>query len=372
MSARLSDALIRNLGPGAEISEVDLRVRKNGDGTATFYVRPRVNGNRPKIVVGKWPEKRLVELRDAAREALKVARATPPKLAPPRPRGPTVGQALEQYRDRRLRQTVRWENRWRELDKHVLPKLGSRPLADIRRSDVGELLDGLPVRPATTKLQTYLATSLNWCVDAGLLEASPMARMRKRCPYRPRTRVLDVNELSVLGRNLDPPGKCPFSDIVRLLTLTAQRRGEIAGLTWGQISSNRLRWEITKNGTAHEVPLVASGLQLIDRYKAKRGGDPPVFEHFCGWSRRKERLDKRSGVRDWTLHDLRRTIATHLGDLGGPGAVVLIERILNHRLGSRSGLSGVASIYQRNQFHKEAEELLASWERMLKQLGWRF
>lgn len=104
--ARLTEVQLRALAPGAEVGEVDLRLRKNNDGTATAYVRPRVGGKRPEVVLGRWPEKRLGDLRDGAREALKAAKATPPAAKEP-PRGPTLREALESYRDRRMRQNVR-------------------------------------------------------------------------------------------------------------------------------------------------------------------------------------------------------------------------------------------------------------------------
>ena len=60
---------------------------------------------------------------------------------------------------------------------------------------------------------------------------------------------------------------------------------------------------------------------------------------FSGWSRCKERLDERCGVKDWTLHDIRRSVATGMGELGVKPHIV--EAVLNHVSGARRGVAGI-------------------------------
>ena len=56
---------------------------------------------------------------------------------------------------------------------------------------------------------------------------------------------------------------------------------------------------------------------------------------FNGFSKAKAGLDKASGVKDWRLHDLRRTMATGLQKLGV--RLEVTEAVLNHVSGSRAG-----------------------------------
>jgi integrase len=75
-----------------------------------------------------------------------------------------------------------------------------------------------------------------------------------------------------------------------------------------------------------------------------------------GWSRAKQNLDDLSDVKDWRIHDLRRTVATGLQKLGV--ALVVIEAVLGHTSGSRSGVVGV---YQRHSFDAEKRAALEAW-----------
>jgi integrase len=80
------------------------------------------------------------------------------------------------------------------------------------------------------------------------------------------------------------------------------------------------------------------------------------------WAAHKLALDARPGdcVREWTLHDLRRTAATRMADLGVPPHV--IEEVLNHRSGHRGGVAG---IYNRSRYEREVKSAVAMWDRHL-------
>jgi integrase len=77
---------------------------------------------------------------------------------------------------------------------------------------------------------------------------------------------------------------------------------------------------------------------------------------ITGFSRMKERLDAASGVTDWTLHDIRRTVASGLQRLGV--RLEVTEAVLNHRSGSMAGIVGV---YQRHDYASEKRDALARW-----------
>jgi integrase len=166
----------------------------------------------------------------------------------------------------------------------------------------------------------------------------------------------------------------PFGRIVRLLTLTGQRRDEIGSLQWPEIESPEtqgkaliaLPGERTKNGRPHEVPLSTAALDVLST-QPRIAGRAFVFGEgaggFAGWSRAKGVLDKASGVSDWTLHDLRRTAATRMADLGVQPHV--IEAILNHVSGHKAGVAG---IYNRSTYANEKRAALDRWATHVRML----
>jgi integrase len=186
-----------------------------------------------------------------------------------------------------------------------------------------------------------------------------------------RDRVLTQEELAEIWRAL---GYDHVSDMIRLLVLTGQRRDEITKLRWSEIDFDKALLTLpparTKNRRTHELPLSPQALAILQRRldgAARKGNgsganDGTVFDPV-GWDLRKKKLDKvifanRGGkpMPHWTLHDLRRTCATGLAELGVLPHI--IECILNHLSGFRSGVAG---IYNRNRYLPEMRQALERW-----------
>jgi integrase len=110
------------------------------------------------------------------------------------------------------------------------------------------------------------------------------------------------------------------------------------------------------------VDVIRSVRQVVDR-------DPlfgaRVDRGFTSWAEGKRALDARLGdqVRKWTLHDLRRTVATRLCDVGIEPHVV--EQILNHQSGHKRGVVG---IYNKSKYPRAVENAVAAWDRHLRAL----
>jgi integrase len=158
-----------------------------------------------------------------------------------------------------------------------------------------------------------------------------------------------------------------------MLLLTGQRRGEVAGMTWDELDLDGRVWNIpsdrTKNGHAHIVPLSEAVIDLI-KAQTEVEGCPNVFVNKAGnkfnnYSRPKARLEELSSVTGWTLHDLRRTFATHLNDELEVRAEV-IEAALNHLSGAAK--VGVAGIYMRGSYEKERRKAMTKWANHLTAL----
>jgi len=143
-------------------------------------------------------------------------------------------------------------------------------------------------------------------------------------------------------------------------------------MRWQDVDLSSAIWtipgELTKNGKPHLVPF--SALALARLASVPRLHESFVFPargndatRFSGFSKLKAKTDQLSHVQGWTLHDLRRSAATHMGRLGVAPHVV--ERILNHEGGS---FRGVAGVYNRFQYLPEMREGLERWARHLEGL----
>ena len=187
-----------------------------------------------------------------------------------------------------------------------------------------------------------------------------------------RERVLSDAELGTLYTAAGALGE-PWGVLVRLLILTGQRRGEVAGMRWDEIDLDAAEWSLpgarTKNGQPSVVPLAPEAMALLRTVKRRKDAEL-VFEGprktaVSGFGKVKNRLDAALAqasqaadrkVAPWILHDLRRTVATGLQRLGV--RLEVTEAVLNHVSGTRSGIVGV---YQRHGWEAEKSAALRAW-----------
>ena len=115
----------------------------------------------------------------------------------------------------------------------------------------------------------------------------------------------------------------------------------------------------TKNGRQHTIPLTPTARAILAGRERAEGA---VF--YCqSWQYLKEQLDARCGVKDWTLHDLRRSAASGMASIGIAPHVV--EAVLNHVSGAKAGVAGV---YNRYDYRVEKIDALAKWDAHLSHL----
>ncbi len=237
-------------------------------------------------------------------------------------------------------------------------------LADITYDDAARKLGKFTTAGMRSHILVAARAFFNWCIKRRYISENPFAGLEKPATP-PRTRVLSDSELSRIWRaTAEPTG---FNRIVRLSLLTGQRRGEAAQLRAEYVAGAVCTFPaaITKNGREHSFPLAPMALELVGSCRTNAiyiltGTEKP----FNNYGAAKAALDKASGVTGWTLHDLRRSVATKMaGDLGI--APHVIERILNHITGT---LSPLARVYNRATFHKEMAEALTAWETRLAAL----
>ncbi len=249
----------------------------------------------------------------------------------------------------------------RLLRREIGKSWGSRSIHEITKRDVVEVITAIEQRGApiaANKTLKTLKTFLRWCVGRAVLDQSPAEGVPLPAKEISRDRVLVDDELArviIAAREMGGP----YGGIVELLALTAQRREEVTRASSEELDIKERIWTLpksrTKNGKPHIVHLSNEAIVILNR--ATKIG-PFVFsldgaKPFQEFSRAKCELDERSGVKDWRLHDLRRTCVSGMARLGIPPHVA--DKILNHQAGT---ISGVAAVYQRHDFLAERKDAL--------------
>ena len=203
----------------------------------------------------------------------------------------------------------------------------------------------------------------------GVVDANPITDIAKRSEGDGRTRVLTVPELvAILQATADGTD---HDDIIWLLALTGARKSEIGGLTWEEIDLEAGVINIPgmrmKGGRAHAIP-ISSPVRTILQRRADRTGT--LFGRtgergFSGWSRSKARLDDKLAdaghdLKPWTVHDIRRSVSTHMTELLDVPPHIVAE-ILAHR----TFRAGVEATYNRSAYAMQKKAALERWADLL-------
>jgi integrase len=251
------------------------------------------------------------------------------------------------------------------LARAIFPRLGDRCINDISRSDVVALLDNIEGDSgpaAANEALSIIRRIMNWHAARSDTFKSPIVPGMGRKQNGARERVLTDEELAAVwlaAESFD----APWSQFIRLLLLTAARRTEVAGMKWSEIEGNiwRLPAERCKTGAELERPLSGQALFILATVPRFYGADFVFTTNgraaIGSFSSFKLRFDLASGVRDWTLHDLRRTARSLMSRAGVDHDVA--ERTLGHTI------TGVRGVYDR---HRYIEEMRIAFEKLATQI----
>ena len=285
----------------------------------------------------------------------------------------TLRKAVDEYlaiRKRELRTRSFFETA-RYLTGNYFRPLHGMPLDTIERRDVATCIVRIAREsgnPTASQARSKLSALFAWCMRMGMVEANPVIGTHQPAKNKSRERVLNDDEMAAIWRAC---GDDEFGKIIKLLILTGARRQEIGGMRWSEFDFERGTWTLpaarSKNSRAHTLPLMPMMREIIDTVPQMVGRDQLFGDRatigFTGWHDCKPGLDARSGVGDWHLHDLRRSTATRMADIGI--APHIIEQILNHQSGHKAGPAG---IYNRSSYEREVRAALALWEDHLRTL----
>ncbi len=351
-------------------------VRLRAGGKRSWVVQYRVGAQQRRLSLGSISSIDAAEARKRAKSALaQVALGQDPQAAKAAARIPetkemTLVELVERYLPvaKRKLKPGSYDNVVIHLQKHWKP-LHKMGVVDLQRRHVADQLGRLAASSglySANRSRAALSKLFSWAIGEGLAESNVVVGTNKAIDEVARERVLTDDEVRAAWQ-CSGPGD--YGQIIRLLILTGQRRGEVGGILWSELHLEQALWTIggdrTKNHLPHDIPLGESVLEIITAMPRNPKRDFVYGSgngSFQGWSKAKLELNVRIAEAvgapntPWRLHDIRRTVATRMGDLGVLPHVV--EAVLNHVSGTKAGVAGT---YNRALYAAEKREALNRW-----------
>ena len=279
----------------------------------------------------------------------------------------------------------------RIFEKDVLPVIGHLAVADVRKGHITELTNALLLRGVNRMAKLILSLvrqMFRFAVDRDIIEFNPTASIRKAKiggKSVERDRVLSEDEIRELYRKLPATHLIPSTECaIGIMLSTLCRVGEISKAQWEHIDFAAKIWTIpsehSKNEKTHTIYLSNFTLSQFERLAAfcessiwlfqdrtktthvseksisKQINDRQTDRIRSNKSQHKDALKLAGGK--WIPHDLRRTGATIMGNLGILPDV--IEKCLNHTEQNK-----IKRIYQRQELKMEQAE---AWRKLGERL----
>jgi integrase len=264
------------------------------------------------------------------------------------------------------------------ITKGLAARWAERPVVEIDGHDIYGIVDetrrlgapGLarrsngPTESRARAMLSCLSTMFDWLVRKRRVDKNPCASVPRPDTPKARDRVLTNTEIVKFWRAAGAAGK-PFETALKLLLLTGCRLNEVTGMRYEELSEDGTQWTVpgsrTKNHRPHIVSFPPFARALLAEVQRIEGldlvftttGRSPV----SGWTKVKSRLDQAMGnPPHWVLHDLRRTAATGMAEIGIDPHIV--EAVLNHVSGAKAGVAGT---YNRAAYAAQKKAALERW-----------
>lgn len=367
-----------------------LKVARNG--TKTFTFRFTYGIKRHELTLGTYPATTLAEARRKHTEARRTLESGKNPLQAEHAQQQALKTALSvsdlitEWNTRILTKTYkRPEAALSTLKRDVESQIGKFLIKDVTARDVALLVNkvvdrGSPVAANRTLLLTKKL--FGYAVEQHHISATPVTMTRKGAGGKEtsRDRALSFEELRIVCKTLDThPGRTSWQArmALKLIILTGQRPGEVSAMEWAHIDLENAVWRIpavlTKSARTHTVHLSPQVISILTTIHSLTGSAAHVLQSTSNAAKPFDRHSVSHAVRDlftedgfasvepFTPHDLRRSFATRLSDLGT--APHVIEKILNHQMG------GVMAVYNRAEYQNERCAALDLWGRKIEELS---
>jgi len=354
----------------AELAGFGLRLQGR---RRTYVAQYRANGHTRRVTLGSTERLSPAQARDGARKILaRVALGDDPqdeKAARRAAAERTFRKVVDVYlatKQDKLRPASYKVTKLYLTGPYFRP-LHARGIGEIEHPDVAARLSAIARAHSThtaAAARRHLSALFTWAMEEGWVKQNPVVGTRNPGEAKRRTRVLSDGELAAVWNACN--GDDDFGRIVRLLILLVKRPQEIGGMRASEFDLEAKTWELpeerSKNDKAHLIDLPPAALRIV-RLAFPCGERDRLFgtrsmRGFTEWAHGKDALERRldGKVKPWQLRDLRRTVATRMGDIKVHPHV--IEAVLNHHSGYRAGTAG---IYNCSPYRDEVRTALIRW-----------
>ncbi|MEQ9263995.1 MAG: tyrosine-type recombinase/integrase [Balneolaceae bacterium] len=382
---KLTHAFIGNVPPptkpGSRIEYYDsivegLVLRITSTGHKSFSLRYGDDGKR--FTIGKAQDFSLAEARDFAKDLKhKVRHGEDPQAEKIKnrqaPKAKKVSDLATLFKERHLpnlKESTRKDYE-RRINNFILPSLGKFEINDVERYHIIELLEDIaegdtPAPIQSNRVRAIISSMYNFGLNRGIANTNPVQSIRPLGKENTRKRVYERHEIKVLWKTLDSTHE-PFRSLFKMLLICGQRAGETRLMKWDHIQENiwTIPAENTKAKRTQVLPLPELALEILEDRKKDAQQSEYVFASLVnpnepiGWLQKvASKVRKESKIKDFRLHDLRRTVATYMAELKVDRTT--LGKVLNHK-----GLAGdnhVTAIYDRHDYLEEKKDALIKWE----------
>ena len=387
----LTDTKLRNAKPTA-------KPYKMADGGGLFVLihpsqgkywryKYRFAGKEKQLALGTYPDVSLADARERHAQARKVlASGNDPgetkkeakRLVTLKHENNFEAIAREWYEQRKHKWTTTYsQTRMARLERHVFPRLGSRPIADITASELLSVIRVVEKDGALDMAQRLLQMAgqiFVYAVATGRAQRNIAIDLRGalKSPVRKHMAHLKADELPEYLKNLEAyDGAIQTKWALKFLLFTFVRTGELRGAEWKEISFDKAEWRIPaermKMREQHIVPLSKQAISVLLEMRNHTGNRQFVFpnQHKPSGCMSENTLLfalYRMGYHSKaTGHGFRATASTILNEHGFVPDV--IERQLAH-----TERNQVRAAYNHAQYLPERKKMMQWWADYLDSL----
>ena len=387
----LTDTKLRKaLGKRRESVEVlsdsnGLNVRLSITGGVTFFYRYRWQGKPVQLSIGDYPTYSLAQARDRRqqfrawlsegydpRQKVLVEKAE-------RIEALTVDQAYDYWVKHYCipEGLIKIDANTRSFHKHISPRIGRVMVDQTVKANWLDVFDEMGRLVITGEMLSLMKRAFRFCHNRGVIKNNPLESLRRSdvgIAAKMKERRLSDEEIKVVWDALFalPPSQ---QLVIRFMILTGCRAAEIRKSRWDWYNFNEKTWTVPaedyKTGKTIRRALPEVAIRLLQEHK--RGS---VTSHVLTPAQFRDKEDipptqalvstysmqviRKTGMKQWSLHDLRRTVATRLSELGAPPHV--IEKLLGHQM------CGVMARYNLHDYMDDQREWLGIWQNHLQSI----
>jgi len=371
--------------PDQRCKGLAVRVAPSGVKTWDLAYRIRGTGKMRRLSLGRTSDIGLEQARERANELTSAARGGRDLIAEEDEARDaaatriTVEKLIDLYLRRRVSGRLRTAKAIESRLRRTLTPVLQRHAADICRRDLRELLDAIVdqgLGREAEKRRQIVGAMFRWALSQDIVETVPTAGLNAYDPGTPRDRVLTVEEIETLWKWLDSDAlSLDAADILKLELLTGARCGEISGLRAEEIDRQKWIWTLpaarSKNGRQRVTPIVGAAREILEqRLCGVEKGPLFVLENGAVMSSGHighYLLTRRTTlpIATFTSHDLRRTFATMLAEMGV--ALDLVAAIVGHESGGRDARTLVRHYVRTDMLERKADALQI-WDERLQDI----